>query len=344
MRWVLLPLVLALAVTPETIAPRASSSLPTRLENYLTAVSATTKDREALINGTPITRMLDSDASKEVAVFGAIWIAAPMHRYVAAIQDIERFEHGGRFKITKRISNPPALTDFAALRLPDEDLDDLRACRVGDCEIQLGESALERFHNGIDWDGPDAQREANALMRQVVFEYVSSYLRRGNDALAVYRDTARPTVAAREFQTMVDQMPELSTHMTDVRRYLLEYPRVTLPGATSLLYWQETEFGLKPTIRISHLMVRETADETVVASKMIYATHYFWTALEVRVLVPDPSRGPGFWFLSVNRSRSDGLSGFTGLFVRHRVRREVKKGMEGALTRTKRVLEGMMID
>ena len=114
---------------------------------------------------------------------------------------------------------------------------------------------------------------------------------------------------------MVDSMPELTTYMPDVRKYLLEYPKSGLPGATNLLYWQETEFGLKPTIRISHLTVREGPDDAVVTSKMLYASHYFWTGLEVRALVSDSSRGPGFWFVTVNRSRSDGLSGFTGIFV-----------------------------
>ncbi len=67
---------------------------------------------------------------------------------------------------------------------------------------------------------------------------------------------------------------------------------------------------MKPTIRVSHLTIREGPQETVVASKMLYATHYFWTGLELRVLMPDESRGPGFWFVTVNRSRADGLSGF----------------------------------
>jgi hypothetical protein len=68
-----------------------------------------------------------------------------------------------------------------------------------------------------------------------------------------------------------------------------------VPNKSSFLYWQETEFGLKPTIRISQIVVREGAGDTVVASKMLYASHYFWTALEVRALVPDPSRDSGFW-------------------------------------------------
>ena len=120
-----------------------------------------------------------------------------------------------------------------------------------------------------------------------------------------------------------------------------EYPRLTIPNATSFLYWQETEFGLRPTIRISHVTIRENPEDTVVASKMLYASHYFWTGLELRTLVPDPTRGCGSWFGTVNRSRSDGLSGFTGFFVRRRVRREVENGALAGLRSTKQRLENV---
>jgi hypothetical protein len=301
----------------------------------------TRSERQRLLNGEALTRLLDADASKEVAVFGAVWINAPMRRYAEAVADIETFEQGGGFKVTKRISTPPRLDDLSALQLPDDDLDDLRKCRVGDCDIKLGEQALTRFRSEIDWNAPDARASANALMQQLAFEYVSRYLQGGNHQLAVYRDNSRPTFVAQELQTMVDQAPLLSAYMPDMRRYLLEYPRVMIPAATSFLYWQETEFGLKPTIRISHLTIRETPDDTVVTSKMLYASHYFGTGLEVRVLVPDASRGSGFWFVTVNRSRSDGLSGFTGMFVRRRVRSEVRDGTMAGLLATKRRVERM---
>ena len=126
---------------------------------------------------------------------------------------------------------------------------------------------------------------------------------------------------------MVRGMPALTTYLPDMRRYLLGFPDAQVPDVTSFLYWQETEFGLKPTIRINHLTIHEGADETVVASKMLYASHYFWTALELRVLRPDPSRGQGFWLVTINRSRSDGLSGLTGIFVRRRVRSEAVRGV-----------------
>jgi hypothetical protein len=137
----------------------------------------------------------------------------------------------------------------------------------------------------------------------------------------------------------VERLPRLGAELPDLTRYLLEYPDATLANSTDFLYWQETQFGLRPTVRISHLVIQERPTLTVVASKMLYASHYFWTALELRVLLPDAARGPGFWLVTVSRSRSDGLSGFTGRMIRGRVRTEVEDGMRAGLTATKARLE-----
>jgi hypothetical protein len=291
------------------------------------------------MNGGPVTRMLEVDETKEVSVFAAIWINAPIRRYVEAVKDIETFERGGGFKITKRISTPPRLEDFAAMRLTDEDMKDLRDCRVGDCEFKLAESAMQRMRAEVNFNATNARAAASGLMQRLALDYVTSYLAGGNEQLAVYRDKSRPTFVAQEFRAMTEQMPELTAFMPNLRRYLLEFPRVTVPDVTSFLYWQETEFGLKPTIRISHLTIRESADDAVVASKMLYASHYFWTGLELRVLVADPARGPGFWFATVNRSRSDGLTGFVGRMIRGKVRDAARKGLESALAAAKKKLE-----
>ena len=330
---------LAIAV-PSTGVRQKPSSLPAQLERYTsTVVKLTPDERTRLMSGAPVTRLLEVDETKEVAVFAAIWINAPIRRYVEAVKDIETFERGGGFKVTKRIGNPPRLEDFAAMRLTDEDMKDLRDCRVGDCEFKLAESAMQRMRAEVNFNAPNARAVASGLMQRLALDYVTSYLAGGNEQLAVYRDKSRPTFVAQEFRAMTEQMPELTAFMPNLRRYLLEFPRVTMPDVTSFLYWQETEFGLKPTIRISHLTIRESADDAVVASKMLYASHYFWTGLELRALVADPARGPGFWFATVNRSRSDGLSGFTGMFVRKKVQGEVEEGARRGLQSTKQMLE-----
>lgn len=315
--------------------------LPARLEHYLTnVVRLTPAERNRLATGEPMTKMLEADESKELAVFAGGWIRGSMRRYVDAVKDIETFERGGGFRVTKRVSTPPTLSDFRELRIPDADLDDLRSCRVGRCEVSLGEQALQRFQSEINWTAPSARADANALVQRLALEYVTRYLEGGNDQLAVYRDRSRPRFVAEELRAMIEQMPELTTYIPDARRYLLEYPKVTMPGATSFVYWQEVQFGLKPTIRVSHLTVRDGADDALVMSKMLYASHYFWTGLELRALLSDRARGDGFWLITVSRSRSDGLDGFTGMVLRGRVRSEVEEGALAAVQWTKQWLEG----
>jgi hypothetical protein len=330
---------LAAAATVPAQSP-AGPSFPAQLNAYIAKyVKLLPAERSRMLSGAPVVKLLPSDPAREVSVFGAVWIKGAARDYVKLVHDIERFERGGPFRITKRISDPPQPADFAGLTLPREDLESLRTCRVGDCEIKLAESALLRVRKSVDWSKPNAAAAAEALAKQLMLEFVKGYVDAGNEGLAVYRDAERPTFVATEFKSMIDRMPELGEHLPDLRAYLLGFPKVTIPGAQSFLYWQEAQFGLKPTIRINHLVIDDRPGVIAIASKLLYASHYFWTALDVRVLVEDPARGPGFWFVNITRSRSDGLDGFVGRMIRGKVQNEALKGIEGALNATRARVE-----
>jgi hypothetical protein len=176
-------------------------------------------------------------------------------------------------------------------------------------------------------------------LQNAALEYVTAYLQGGNKELALYRDKNRPTYAAQEFAAMIEEMPMLRQREPALRQYLLEYPQAQLQKSTSFLCWQKVNFGLKPTIRINHVAITETAGHTLVASKQLYASHYFWTALELRELIPDPSRGEGFWFVDVSGGRSGSLAGFKGHAIRGRVRDESLKGLDESMQATKSSLE-----
>jgi hypothetical protein len=333
----------AVSFVPVSVASRADGaqpSLPSALAAFLAEEArGTPSEREALLAGRPLIKLLDADPSKEIAVLGAVWINAPSGLYVEQVKNIEQFEQGRAFRITKRISDPPRADDFAALTISDQDFEDLRDCKVGDCALKLDADGVQTLRAEVDWGRPTAKADATALFRRLALEYVSGYREGGNSRLGVHRDRERPTFVANEFRSMIERLPRLAAALPDLTRYLLEYPNATLASSTDFLYWQETQFGLKPTVRISHLVIQERPDQTVVASKMLYASHYFWTALELRILLPDPARGAGFWLVTVNRSRSDGLSGFTGRVIRGRVRSEAENGVRAALTATKAMLE-----
>jgi hypothetical protein len=313
---------------------------PPRLEGYLSRyVKLTDDERAQLSAGAPVTKLLDSDPSKEIVVFGGVWIKASITSYLAAVRNIADFESGGGFRITKKLSSPPRLDDFAELTIPDDDVRDLRSCRVDNCQLQLSKEGIERMRREIDWTKPDAGERVNAMARELALIYVRGYLEGGNARLAVYRDADRPRFVANELQSMIERLPSIAEFLPDVQRYLLEFPKASLAGSESFLYWQEAEFGLKPTIRINHLTIAQQPDGGLVVSKMLYASHYFWTALELRALVRDPSRADGFWLITESRSRSNGLSGFTGRIIRGKVRGEAEKGTAAVLQVTKKMLE-----
>lgn len=332
--------VLLTTTTGPLDAQRSSHSLPEAFERYLAAeVHPTAAERDALLSGHPLTKLLPSDPSKEVFVFGAIWIDAPSAKYVTRVKDIENFEKGRAIRITKKISDPPKLEDFDQLELSSDEVKDLQRCKPGDCEIKLSANALHTFRTHVHWGTSTEKADADTAFRRLAFEYVNGYRDGGNSRLAVYRDADDPVFVAEEFRSMIERAPSLA-RMPELLKYLLEYPSSSLVDSTDFLYWQEAQFGLKPTIRINHLVIQDRPGQTVIASKMLYASHYFWTALEERILQADPARGSGFWFVTISRSRSDGLKGFIGRFIRGRVRSEAQKATEAVLKMTKANLEG----
>lgn len=142
--FILLFLTTALAAQPK------QTSLPGLLEPYVTnVVKLTPMQRKQLFAGEPVTQMLEADPSHEVSVFGAIWVKAPIDRYLAAVHDIEQFEKGENFRVTKKVSDPPKIEDFALFRLPPDDLKDLRSCHVHDCELKLSENSINRLRKEI---------------------------------------------------------------------------------------------------------------------------------------------------------------------------------------------------
>ena len=81
-----------------------------------------------------------------------------------------------------------------------------------------------------------AKVDATAVLRRLALQYVRGYREGGNARLAIYRDKDRPTFVANEFQSMIDRLPRLAADLPELKRYLLDYPRATLPDVTDFLY------------------------------------------------------------------------------------------------------------
>ena len=194
-RTVLLLASLACFLTAGVSGQPGPSRLPAPIDSYVTkVVKPTEAQRQQVFAGQPITKLLDADPAREVSVFGLVWVNAPIDRYVSAIRNIEEFEKGENFLVTKKVSSPPRLEDFARLTLPADDLEDLKSCRVGACELKLSEASLNRMREEIDWSKPTAAADANALARRLMLDYIRGYLDGGDARLATYRDSDRRAI------------------------------------------------------------------------------------------------------------------------------------------------------
>jgi hypothetical protein len=76
-----------------------------------------------------------------------------------------------------------------------------------------------------------------------------------------------------------------------------------------------------------------------IASKMLYTTHYFNTGVEAKFLAQDPDERGAYYLVIGNRSRSDGLTGFTGAILGGQIRGKARDGLESYLRSVKSNLE-----
>ena len=179
----------------------------------------------------------------------------------------------------------------------------------------------------------------------MMLEHAQIYMRDGDEGLGEYRDKKRPLFLEEEFDGLLENSPYLVEYLPEFNRYLDDYPNAELPGAEDFFYWSKVKFGLKPTVRLNHVVIypfeREGRKSVVIGSKMLYASHYFHTALELKVLVRDSTKpaAKGFYLVSLNRSRSDGLTGLFGGIVRSKAQSEAQKALAAALGSAREALE-----
>jgi hypothetical protein len=130
--------------------------------------------------------------------------------------------------------------------------------------------------------------------------------------------------------------------------YLEDYPRGRPTGSEDFFYWSVVDFGLKPTVRVSHVTIDPLADSSqssdvayAIAIKQLYASHYFHSTLELRFLVDDrqSSAQRGFYLVSITHSRNDGMTGFAGSLRRPIISRRSRNGVRRYLEHVKRQVE-----
>src|SRR5262245_7007635 len=298
----------------------------------------------ALRRGQVIARTETSSSDFEAWVVAAVRIASPKPRVVDYFHQLLSYVDGQVTLQFGTVGNPPRFDDFSRLTIDRDDVDALRECRPGRCDVRIGAAAVRSMSAAVDWRAPDAANRVNVWAREQMAAYVTSYLARGDEALIAYDDQSEAVLLRDVWRRILANSPALGAYAPRMVSYLTEFPRATLAGLTEQIYWDKEHMtGLKPIIFVTHLTTwtdPERPDRTLVAQKQIYASHYFYGSLAVTGFFEEPNaQPPATYVVYFNRSRGDLLKGGFGGIKRRVAEQAAKQTAEQLLGGMKRALE-----
>jgi hypothetical protein len=276
--------------------------------------SLTADQWKAVNRGEVQARVLDTPEKREVAVVGVAYLRATTACFVTKFQDIETFKKNPAVLRIRKFTPPVGQQDLEGFSLETRDLADLANCRIGNCNVKLSAGMIERLNRDVDWSRSGHDARAQAVVREELLSYFEAYLDEGNSGLIEYLDKKNSVRLAREFRGVLDARPGLEEFVPEFREYLAQYPGRPLPGVGEFFYWSTESFGLKPVASITHVYVYVQPGQAAIASKQIYASHYFDVSLGLTAALDDPgdASNPGMYLVYLNRSRIDLLGGFFG--------------------------------
>lgn len=309
-----------------------------------TAAGFSASDLAALDRGEALAKVLDTD-KREVALVGAVRVKSTRARLFDEYRDVSGLRRSQVFLEVGTFGSTPRVDDLRVLTFEDSDLDTIRECKPGDCGVRLPSEGLARFQRDVDWRAPDWRQQAGSLWRQLLVDYVAEYAAHGAKALAEYQNKEVPLSVSEEFKVLFEEMRYFRPAAAEFLGYLEAFPAARLEGSEDILYWDKKAFGLRPVVSLTHLTlyappgVRSPAPSptALIATKQIYATHYFDAALGLTLVFDD--HASGFYMLCVDRARTRSLTSFIRGFVRGIVQRRSRDAMEKILRTTKLTLE-----
>ena len=334
----LVTLVAAGVLVRPTLISKAQASAPAEPHGFLrTTAGFSPADLARLDRGDPIARVLDTDR-RDLAIVGAVRIKASQARLFERYRDISNLKNTNTVLEAGRFGTPPTPADLRGLDFESYDLETIRVCKPGDCGVRLSTANMERFARDVNWTAPGWRDQAADLWRRLLAGDAAAYM--ANGTLGDYRNKATPLDVAEEFNAIFESSKYFEAVSPEFLAYLKRFPSISLQGVENILYWSKDDIN-RPVTRVTHLALYPAPSGArrpgLIATKQIYAAHYFDAGLGLTCAFDDGASG--FYMLSVNRVRTRSLTSFTRSIVRAMVQRRSRDAMEGILRSTKAELE-----
>ena len=327
------------------LAGTSSLADTTSLSTILrTQLQFSNSELSSLTQGQPVVKTLPATINREMTTAGAVRIRSDaMWRFVNQFKTLEGFKTSQFVLQIQKFSDPPQLSHLDSLIVDEEDIESLRECRVGACDVQLAADDISRLTADVNWRSPTAAEDATALYKGILFAHLTRYRTGGNDQLVHYQDREAAVRLAAETTALLDAKPSLLEYAPALQDHIRDYPAGAAENIEDFFYWSKEVFGFKPVIGMNHVRVFTdgSTGNVMIVTTQIYASHYLEGSVAVSRLMPDPDQGnePAFYWVYMNRSRVGRLAGLIGSMSRPIVQRRARSGLMKSLSQTKQRFE-----
>lgn len=295
-------------------------------------------DFAALQQGQTVVKVLPVQDKREVAVSGLVSLQVSVEVFLQSFRETMARKSNPAILEIGSFSDRPTLDDIKGLTFENRDIEDLKTCVVGNCQLKLSAQMINRLRQEVDWESPDYQSQATQLLKLMLLDYVHDYLARGDEALIEYNDKAKTVRLAEEQNALRASSSYIYDGLPKFSQYLKRYPEPKLANVENAVVWSKMKFGLKPVIAINHITIykndTEAGPQVLIASKQIYANHYFDSSLALTAFVKLPGTNSESYLLYENRSRADALGGMFGKIKRSIVEDRAVDGLRAILERS----------
>jgi hypothetical protein len=319
-------------------------SVPPDIDKFLRAAGKFSEaDLASLAAGHVVAHVEKGTTDSEVLAVAAVKIFSPRERTAKYYGQFTAYVDGQVTLGFGRFSRPAVLADVKDLALDRDEIETLRSCRPGDCDLRLPATALETLRSRVDWKAPDVEARVNALVRQAAVDYVNAYLTRGDEALVTYGDRPDPLSLKEQWWGLLAASKGFYQYSPALAGYLGNFPKAQLAGARDVLYWIRENYGRKPVLSLVHAVAYdapERPDVTSIVQKQLYASHYYEGSLAIAAIAGATEGGrPVSYVVYGNRSRGDLLKGGFGGLRQSVASDQARKAAEQTLTTMKTALE-----
>lgn len=295
-------------------------------------------DGQHLERDEPIARVIDTPDNLEIVVLGMVRVSASRERALDVFRDPKGMRPVDSLYQFGGVGQPARPEDFAPFLVDPNDARDLGHCRLGKCEVRLPEDETSQVP--IVTEKGKASSLPGDFMKRMLLTRAEQYQTRGNAGLPVYTDRPRSVHVAEVLAALLRLPTWVDALLPEVRAHLDVYPTPSNAEVEDFFYWTLEKRYRAPMVSLTHGALFPHAGGgncVALASKQLYASHYFEASLELFLFVPHDGHS---YLIYLNRSRADNPRPHFYWFERVLLELMVKRMVRSDLTRLAARLNG----